>query len=72
MEQPIPVEQIEPCPFCGGKNLVYAYNQKSDGFTDGRIYCKTCTAAKGAFSFWGEPQEEDIKIAISVWNKRGV
>ena len=51
------MEQLKPCPFCGGKAIVNAY-----GFDQYTVECKIC---------WVETSRKiGIKKAIESWNRR--
>jgi Lar family restriction alleviation protein len=53
------VEQLKPCPFCGGRAAVA---QNASVFLDYRVYCKQCGAETGMYT-------TAIK-AVRCWNNR--
>lgn len=60
------VEDLKPCPFCGG----YAtYSANKFRPPNAYIYCTECKSRNGDFS--GLNEIEAIKSAIEAWNKRG-
>lgn len=67
-------EELNPCPFCGGKGVVKAVN-KSYGFT---IWC-ACECGARTEGFFPDTNKEDDTMeniekckerAIEAWNRR--
>jgi hypothetical protein len=64
----------KPCPFCKGTDLKWDYETRyghgDSGFTNGRIFCVTCTGSKGDISGFGSPTMEIERFAWKQWNTR--
>lgn len=57
-------EALKPCPFCGGKVEIYAYD-RGDG-KEGDLYGIECEHCEVTMSGWYWNKDETIKI----WNRR--
>lgn len=54
-------EELKPCPFCGNKKILVAYEEQLDNAYD--VYCVVCKC--------GAAMRNSIKeAAIEAWNKR--
>ena len=67
---------VNHCPFCGGKDFTFRYStnlgQGDHTFSDGRVFCKTCTASKGDEGYYGSPEYKHIRSAVMKWNNRAI
>lgn len=68
------MDELKPCPFCGGKTeiVVGLYNSWTDGYA---VRCCNCCLIFGAHGRLGEPYEwtciyESEEEAIKAWNTR--
>lgn len=65
---------LEPCPFCGSRNLTFDYKMSHGhgdcGYEHARIVCLDCDATKGLHNY-GEPGKADTLKAAEAWNTRG-
>lgn len=62
------MEQLKPCPFCGGKAEIVPHKFYSKMLDDWKVdsygvVCKRCHAS--GYQFWGTE-----KHAIDAWNRR--
>lgn len=63
--------ELKPCPFCGGKNIVF-FNNGDNAY----CYCEDC-GTEGPW-FWAnnknpwneDPTETLEEFAIKAWNRR--
>lgn len=54
------MEELKPCPFCGGKNVkLYTYTGVMNYYY---IECDDC--------YCGTGHEESKEIAVAAWNRR--
>lgn len=64
----------KPCPFCGSSSLSFIFSTHSghgdSSFSNARIMCNSCTAAKGNGAGYGSPTEQDEVILWMQWNVR--
>ena len=60
------MEELEKCPFCGGKGVVYIdYGV--------RVICRECGAMSKCLIdgyFHGKPNGSALKSVIKAWNRR--
>jgi len=56
------LEKLKPCPFCGGKAILYA----KVGFTTIGVYDIRCQKCNAGFGYTFATEE----LAIETWNRR--
>lgn len=70
------MEELKPCPFCGGKGKIKAASKERIGFT---IWCEceNCYAQAGGYCPNMEKEDTTIesidscrKKAVEAWNRR--
>jgi Lar family restriction alleviation protein len=57
--------ELKPCPFCGGKAVVY----KENGDEMVSIACSECNCGT-AYISGASSTEKKIEIAVQDWNRR--
>ena len=67
------MEELKPCPFCGGTNLDFSHRSGSSYSENYRIavYCKSCRAyGPRLFTTNWKLTEEDKQLLINKCNER--
>ena len=67
------MEQLKPCPFCGGKaKIQYGFpNQQGNRHKEVFVKCKVCNAKTKTIKQYPFTKWEDcLKTAIYLWNRR--
>lgn len=67
-------EKLEPCPFCGNKELEFIVGP----FTGGNIYCPKCNThgpslnkvSEKYYSWDYDDKEEMLRKIVEAWNTR--
>ncbi len=55
-------ETLKPCPFCGGKGVVFDQEQNDCNYSDFTVECSACNAITAQYLYKNK--------AIEAWNKR--
>ena len=58
------MEELKPCPFCGGQASLYGCCHGSD------VECKECGARTKYFLDGIITNENSMRMAVEAWNRR--
>ena len=58
------MEELKPCPFCGGQASLYGCRRGSD------VECKECGARTKYFLDGIFTNENSMRMAVEAWNRR--
>lgn len=65
------MNELKPCPFCGGKAKIYATTTRTYPKNHGKhyCYCEKCLSSGPSFSDF-EDDGSSVFKAIEAWNRR--
>ena len=69
------MDELKPCPFCGGTNVYETLNEERAGYKNPMIFCNWCKAIftiedDSPYVMIDEDYEYRRKKTIQAWNRR--
>ena len=67
------MNELKPCPFCGGEPMLYHQSSKYTDYDGNYVYCMNCgcrTKLFECFNGTGKTHEDTKAEAIESWNRR--